>query len=139
MTDPHNAIPQQAGKDDSSLCFAFGNTAASMHEAFDRVSAWLAAQELPKSAVFKVRVIAEELMSNVTRHSEQDDSEAQADVSLRLTPTAIVFRLSAGGVPFNPIENRDMGYGLMITNGTADDISYERTADRNITTVTVEL
>lgn len=110
-----------------------------MHEAFDQITAWLREQQLPTSAIFKVRVIAEELMSNVVRHGEQKDDEAQANVRLVISPDAITFTLSDAGIPFNPIENKDLGYGLMITNGSANNISYEYLDGKNVTTVKVNI
>ena len=108
-----------------------------MHASFNELTVWLRQQELPASTVFKVRVIAEELMSNVVRHGEQNDDEAQAKVLADISSDTVTFILSDTGIPFNPIENKDKGYGLMITNGAASDISYERRDGQNITTVKV--
>lgn len=106
-----------------------------MHQAFNQLTAWLREQQLPKSVVFKMRVIAEELMSNVVRHGENKDDKAQAIVRLVVLSGSVTFTLSYTGIPFNPIENKDLGYGLMITNGAANDISYEYSDGKNITTV----
>lgn len=84
-----------------------------------------------------MRVIAEELMSNVVRHGEQKDDKALAIVRLVIAPDAVTFSLSDTGIPFNPIENKDLGYGLMIANGAASNIDYEYRDGRNVTTVKV--
>jgi len=121
----------------AQLELSYHHTSDEMHEAFNQLTAWLREQQLPKSVVFKMRVIAEELMSNVVRHGEQKDDEAQAKVRLVISPDAITFTLADTGIPFNPIENKDLGYGLMITNGSASDISYEYIDGKNVTTVLV--
>jgi len=123
----------------TQLELSYHHTSDEMHEAFDQITAWLREQQLPTSAIFKVRVIAEELMSNVVRHGEQKDDEAQANVRLVISPDAITFTLSDTGIPFNPIENKDLGYGLMITNGSANNISYEYLDGKNVTTVKVNI
>lgn len=116
---------------------SFDYTADSMHSAFDSLSAWIKEQELPENTILKVRVIAEELMSNITRHSENKHRNAYADVRLMLSDDAVVFSLTDDGTPFNPIENKDKGYGLMIANGAADNINYKYQFGQNMTTAVV--
>ncbi len=123
----------------TQLELSYHHTSDEMHEAFDQITIWLREQQLPQSAIFKMRVIAEELMSNVVRHGEHKDDETQAKVRLVISPDAITFTLTDDGVPFNPIENKDKGYGLMITNGAANDISYEYLDRKNITTVKINI
>ena len=120
-----------------SLEFSYGYTADDMHSAFNSMTAWLKRQDLNDSVVFKVRVIAEELMSNITRHSQQKDKNAYADVRIVIAPDAVTFALSDDGKPFNPIENKDKGYGLMIANNAASEISYKYQFGQNMTTVKV--
>ena len=120
-----------------NLDLTYQCTMDAMHSAFDELSAWLKAQELPKGTVFKVRVIAEELMSNVVRHGENGDADALTKVNVAVEPDAVAFTIEAPGVPFNPVENKDLGVGLTITNGSASDILYSRQNDLNITTVIV--
>lgn len=117
---------------------SFDYTSDTMHSSFDDLSAWLKKQELPESVIFKVRVIAEELMSNITRHSENKHKNAYVDVRLVLTDDAVTFSITDDGMPFNPIENKDKGYGLMIANGAASSINYKYQFGQNMTTIVVE-
>lgn len=109
-----------------------------MHEAFDKVSEWLQQQSLPRPVVFKMRVVAEEMMSNVSRHSTPKDPQTQAEVNITVDSSSITFILYDASEAFNPIENKDKGYGLTITNGIANDISYEYKDGRNITTIVIK-
>lgn len=118
---------------------SFDYSSEAMHQSFDEMSDWLKHQEIDKSIIFKVRIIAEELMSNITRHSEQKNKHAYADVRVVINPSAVCFALTDDGAPFNPIENRDKGYGLMIANGAASEINYKYQFGQNMTTVKVNL
>ncbi len=117
---------------------SFDYTSDTMHSSFDDLSTWLKKQDLPENVIFKVRVIAEELMSNITRHSENKHKNAYVDVRLVLSDEAVTFSITDDGTPFNPIENKDKGYGLMITNGAASSINYKYQFGQNMTTVVVE-
>lgn len=116
---------------------SFDYNAETMHSSFDELSAWLKKQDLAESVIFKVRVIAEELMSNITRHSENKHKNAYVDVRLLITDDAVTLSITDDGTPFNPIENREKGYGLMIANGAANSINYKYQFGQNMTTVVV--
>lgn len=116
---------------------SFDYTPDSMHKSFDNLSAWLKNQELSENVIFKVRVIAEELMSNITRHSENKNKNAYVDVRLLLSDDSVTFSITDDGTPFNPIENKDKGYGLMIANGAANSISYKYQFGQNMTIIVV--
>jgi len=121
-----------------SLELSFGYSEEAMHKAFDEMSGWLRQQNLSKSIIFKVRIIAEELMSNITRHSGRKDKKAVADLRLFMQEDAVIFALTDDGKPFNPVENKDRGYGLMIANGAASDISYKYQFGQNMTNVIIK-
>jgi len=127
------------GSEFPTLEMSFGYSEEAMHKAFDEMSQWLKQRNLSKSVIFKVRIIAEELMSNITRHSGQKDKKAVADVRLIVRKDVVTFALSDDGKPFNPIENKDKGYGLMIANGAASYISYNYQFGQNMTNVSVDI
>lgn len=135
---------------------SFDYSPDTMHSSFDELSAWLKEQELPEGVVLKVRVIAEELMSNIVRHggekpkakpsgtggkpkAKPSGTRAYADVRLALTDDGVTLSITDDGAPFNPIENRDRGYGLMIANGAASSINYRYLFGQNMTTVVVSV
>lgn len=116
---------------------SFDYTSDTMHSSFDDLSAWLKKQELSESVIFKVRVIAEELMSNIIRHSKNKNKNAYVDVRLLLSDDGVNFSIIDDGAPFNPIENKDKGYGLMIANGVANSINYKYQFGQNMTVIVV--
>lgn len=121
----------------ASLEFSFAYSETEMHSSFKELSAWLKSQTLSDSTIFKIRIIAEELMSNIIRHSEQKEKNAYADVRIVVKPECVTFVLTDSGIPFNPIENKDKGYGLMIANGAASEINYKFQFGQNMTTVVI--
>ena len=122
-----------------SLDFSFAYSAEAMHSGFEQLSEWLKGCRLSTSAIFKVRVVAEELMSNITRHSGQSSAHAYADVRLVIIDNIITLSITDDGKPFNPVENKDKGYGLMIANGLATDISYKYQFGQNMTMVKIDI
>ena len=122
-----------------SLDFSYAYTAEAMHSSFEQLSEWLKGRRLSTSAIFKVRVVAEELMSNITRHSGQTNEHAYADVRLVIRDNVVTLSITDDGKPFNPVENKDKGYGLMIANGLATDISYKYQFGQNMTMVKIDI
>ena len=78
-------------------------------------------------------------MSNITRHSGQTNEHAYADVRLVIRDNVVTLSITDDGKPFNPIENKDKGYGLMIANGLATDISYKYQFGQNMTMVKIDI
>ena len=115
-----------------TLSLRIAPTTDSMHRAFDQLSSWLATQPLSDSTTFRLRIIAEELMSNVTRHAA-----VPAEARVTIGPSSVTFTLIDDGAPFDPTAHPDLGYGLMIANGAASHIDYSYTDDHNVTTVTL--
>ena len=130
-------LPRTAGNQSADFSFAYADDA--MHSTFDQMSQWLKARQLSTSTIFKVRVVAEELMSNITRHSQQKNANAYADVRIVIADNVLTLSVCDDGKPFNPIENKDKGYGLMIANGLASDIFYRYQFGQNMTMVKINL
>jgi len=128
-------VPRDNGSPSLEMSFSYSEGA--MHKAFDEMSGWLRQQNLSKGIIFKVRIIAEELMSNIIRHNGQKDKKALADIRLVIQEDAVTFAITDDGKPFNPIENKNKGYGLMIANGAASGISYKYQFGQNMTNITV--
>lgn len=117
---------------------SFGYSEESMHESFQKLSQWLNEQNLDKHIIYRIRVTAEELMSNIARHGEQKNKKAFADVRLMITDKAVKMALNDDGIPFDPVDCQDKGYGLIIANGEADNIQYKYQFGQNMTTVMFE-
>lgn len=115
---------------------SFGYSMESMHESFKALSQWLRAQDLDEHLIFRIRVTAEELMANITQHSQQKNKNACADLRIAVKDEGVTMMLNDDGIPFNPIGPKDGQYGLIIANGEANDIQYKYQFGQNMTTVT---
>ncbi len=88
------------------------------------------------------------LDNNVISYGFNDEQRHFIDISLELTANSLTVSITDDGVPFNPlaeaapdttlsIEDRQIGgLGIHIVINMVDDISYQRTADKNVLTLT---
>lgn len=119
----------------SSLSTSFAYTKESMQAVFIEIKEWLEKQNLTDATIYKVRVVAEELMLNIISHSQQKNKKAYADVRLTINNDDIILALTDDGVPFSPVGYKDRGYGLTIANGESSEIIYKYQFGQNMTTV----
>ena len=83
----------------------------------------------------KVRLIAEEALTNIIRHGYKE-SPGPIEIhcngsSLQLIDYAVAFNQAAKPVTLDPEHN-----GLQLIHGLADHITYQRHHDKNILTIT---
>ena len=116
---------------------SFRYSLETMNQTFEEITRWLTVRRLPEETVFRVRVVAEELMANIAEHGHRRSRKAFIDVRLLVQPEQVILSLADDSPPFNPVENKDKGIGLKIANGEASHISYKFQFGQNITTVTV--
>lgn len=96
--------------------------------------------QLPPPTLLKLRLIAEELFTNSLRHS----AGGHVAVGIEQEQGLVCFRYEDGGSAHNPFDRLDRGHltqpvvdrpvgrlGLVLIDGFADNIGYERLAGRN--------
>jgi serine/threonine-protein kinase RsbW len=97
---------------------------------------------VPKSETRQIRVIIEELFSNIIRYAYKDSHEHMIEVRLTNSDSQIEIEILDDGTPFNPLEyqltpvadpaNSDAGgMGLTLIRAFASTISYHRSAQKN--------
>ena len=102
-------------------------------------------QDWDTSSDFKVRLILEELILNALSYGGNDN---EAAVTITDESTRIVMVIEDQGIAFNPledaksadtkaeVEDRDIGgLGVHLVKSMANELSYQRTDDKNILTV----
>ncbi len=92
-------------------------------------------------------IIFDDLLNNVISYGFNDEQRHFIDISLELTVYSLTVSIADDGVPFNPlaettpdttlsIEDRPIGgMGIHLVINMVDDISYQRTADKNVLTL----
>lgn len=98
--------------------------------------------QLPAETGLKLRLIAEELFTNSVRCGGGQGGHVA--VSIEQDDGLVCFRYEDGGIADNPFDRLDRGHltqpvadrpvgrlGLILIDGLADNVSYERRAGRN--------
>ncbi len=103
---------------------------------------------VPPAIAATFHIIFDDLLNNVISYGFNDEQRHFIDVSLELTANSLIASIADDGVPFNPlaeatpdtqlsIEDRQIGgLGIHLVINMVDDISYQRTADKNVLTLT---
>ena len=100
------------------------------------------AWNIPKSKMSQIRVIVEELFSNIVRFAYEDQLEHFIDIRLNRTDDIIEIEIIDDGIAFNPLEYcedplRDPaqvesgGMGLTLVQTFSNKMSYQRKGDKN--------
>lgn len=103
---------------------------------------------VPPAIAATFHIIFDDLLNNVISYGFNDEQRHFIDISLELTADSLTVSIADDGVPFSPlaqtapdttlsIEDRPIGgLGIHIVVNMVDDISYQRTADKNLLTLT---
>jgi len=103
---------------------------------------------VPSAIAATFHVIFDDLLNNVISYGFNDGQRHFIDVSLELTANSLIVSIADDGVPFNPlnettpdtklsIEDRQLGgLGIHLAIKMVDDVRYQRTADKNVLTLT---
>lgn len=107
------------------------------------LDAFCAAERIPPSIAWRLRVVLDELVANILTHGARGGGEPIIDVSFRRDGRRIEMTVADNGMPFDPLahpapdvtlplEARPPGgVGLALVRALTDDACYART-DRNI-------
>ncbi len=108
-------------------------------------------QELPVplSPGRKLKIVMDEILSNIISYSYNDDDEHEIKVKVQPISTGIVLTIADDGSPFNPldcgqpdtdlpIDEREVGgLGVHLVRKMVDESRYERLDDLNILKLTL--
>jgi anti-sigma regulatory factor (Ser/Thr protein kinase) len=110
----------------------------------DRIEAWCRAAGLPEPTVLDLRVVAEEILTNVAKYAFEPGTTAAAELALSRTETDVVLEFRDGGRPFDPLaepppdldaplqERPVGGLGLSLVHALVDDVRYAREGPTNV-------
>ena len=105
---------------------------------------------IPESELRQIRVIVEELFSNIVRFAYADKGSHEVKISLRKNDQLITIRIVDDGIPFNPVNyqtepnfdpvaSETGGMGLTLIRTFSDSIKYSRTNQKNLLEITKKI
>jgi anti-sigma regulatory factor (Ser/Thr protein kinase) len=105
---------------------------------------FLSEEGVPDRTIHHVKLVVEELVSNVVRYAFDDEAPGERiEVDVRTEPKRIVVTVQDSGRPFNPNdappppaleplrENRVGGMGIFLVKKLASELTYARENNRN--------
>ena len=105
---------------------------------------------IPDSEMRQIRLIIEEIFSNIIRYAFSDSQEHFIQVQLKKLNGDITIQITDDGIPFNPLEHNqgvitdpassvDGGMGLTLIKTFSNSITYERVDSKNQLLITKKI
>jgi len=109
----------------------------------DALEAALRAAHLPDEAVLDLRLVAEEILTNVAKYGHGDEAEHEVLVRLELAPAEVTLVFADDGRPFDPLaagppgpgpegDRLAGGLGLELVRALVDSAEYARVGPENV-------
>lgn len=126
--------------------FQIGNTVDALAGFLAQLEQIPGYDELPEDHVFSLRLVIEELLSNIVKHSNADT----ITVEIAMSSSGVSARIRDNGSPFDPfqetqktevaetIEEQEIGgMGVFLVTSLANDYRYRREQENNIVDFTI--
>lgn len=97
----------------------------------------------PRKMIYQVRLVLDELLTNVISYGFSDDKQHEIEVEMRLAGSKLLFRIEDDAAPFDPlqanspdltssVEDRAIGgLGIHLVRKLMDLVRYERREGKN--------
>ena len=107
------------------------------------VGDFLSEEGVPDRTIHHVRLVIEELVSNIVRYAFDDADPHRIEVDVRSEPRRVAVTIEDAGRPFDPnaapppplqqpLEERRLGgLGIFLVRKLTSELSYSRENDRN--------
>jgi serine/threonine-protein kinase RsbW len=117
--------------------------AAAVGQIAEALEAFCAAEEIPEDTAWRLKVVIDEIVTNIVSHGDPVDPGASIDVWFERHGETVEVRVADDGAAFDPMsqpapdlsapleDRRPGGLGIALVRGLMDDVRYERTS-RNI-------
>jgi serine/threonine-protein kinase RsbW len=111
---------------------------------------FLSEEGVPDRTIHHVRLVIEELVSNIVRYAYDDQSAHRIDVDVRTEPRRVAVTIEDNGRPFDPnhappppihepLQERRMGgLGIFLVKKLTSELTYTRVENRNCVRATIE-
>jgi serine/threonine-protein kinase RsbW len=129
--------------------FSIRNSFPEFEKLNPAVDRFLEQNRMPERLVYTVRLVLEELASNVIRHGSDAPGSCTIHLAVDIEPERLVIRVSDDGRQFDPTrhlppdidrplkDRQPGGVGIHLVRSVADEMRYERREGWNHTEVIV--
>ena len=119
----------------------------SLGPALDSLEAALRGERVPDATVLELRLVAEEVLTNVAKYGHDDGREHSARLRLEVAAGLVVLEFVDDGRPFDPLaakapdlelpsgERPVGGLGIHLLRSLVDAVAYARVGSTNVLTV----
>jgi anti-sigma regulatory factor (Ser/Thr protein kinase) len=106
----------------------------------DALETALRSWDVPAATVLDLRLVAEEVLTNVAKYAHDDGAEHEVRIEVALAVDELVIEFRDDGRPFDPLtaeapEVEVGGLGLVLVRAFVDTAEYARQADENVLVV----
>ena len=110
----------------------------------DALESALRAERLADATVLDLRLVAEEVLTNVAKYGHDDDAEHRARVRFTLDADELTLEFTDDGRPFDPVawkpgdfdaERPLGGVGIQLMRALVDSAAYARIGSENVLTL----
>jgi anti-sigma regulatory factor (Ser/Thr protein kinase) len=127
------------------------NDGAGLKHLAAAVEAFARERGLSSSGAYAVRLVGEEITTNVVKYAYPDGRAGEMSLDLEATDGVVRLRLEDDGRPFDPnsvpppdlaapLETRRVGgLGLHLVHRYSESVSYRRVGDKNVLEVRVRV
>jgi len=125
--------------------------AADLPTAVKKLEIFCCANQLPESSCNVMKLALDEVLSNIIKYAYRSAENEAVDIELTYASDKFMVSVEDSGVAFNPIsfahavslgplESRKAGgLGILFVKSLLDNVLYERVANRNKITFTVNV
>ena len=120
------------------------NRLSELDKLADEVERFGEANGFSLRTIYQIRLVLDELLTNVISYGYRDQDRHEIDVTMRLADGRLTIRLEDDASPFNPVaagqpdlecpveERRIGGLGIHLVKKIMDHVEYERTEGKNL-------
>lgn len=142
------AAPSEDRSDPVCRC-VIANDVDALCRALESLDAFLEGHGDSGETAFTVRLLVEEIVTNVIKYAYEDAGAHQITIELRLTPDRAVLRVTDDGKEFDPLaapapdlelpleERKVGGVGIHLVRTLAEHLEYSRSGGKNVITATI--
>ena len=135
------------GDTDGILELSLVNDLREIGAAAEKVDAFCEAQGISPQVAYAVNLSIDEILTNTISYGYDDDAEHRIDLTFRVDGETLVVTIVDDGRPFDSSTEREPdfdatleeralgGLGLFLVQQMMDEMTYERSDDRNVITL----